>query len=229
RRPVTTPLHGQGETPLRRRVRLDGDRQSLRDEVLRDLHEAGVLFPDQVLRRDAAVVERQLRGVRRQPAHLLQLAADGEPGRALLDDQQRDAVRPWFTGADSRGDEVRAHAGGDVGLGAVDDVVVAVAAGRGAEVGHVGPAIWFGDGQRADLLPGERRPYPPLDLIGITRGRDVAAGDAVREQRSLDTARDAAIAELLGDHQRVDDVAATATDLFREGHTEQAHVGGLAV
>src|SRR5690606_40023424 len=40
---------------------------------------------------------------------------------------------------------------------------------------------------------------------------------------------DAPVAEFLGDHGRVDDVAATASDLFRIRHPEQSDLGGLAM
>ena len=51
-------------------------------------------------------------------------------------------------GADRGGHEVGADAAGDERLGAVDDVVVAVAHGRGADAGDVGAAAGLGDRER---------------------------------------------------------------------------------
>src|SRR5699024_357055 len=110
------------------------------------------------------------------PAHLVEFAADLEAGCALLDHQQRHPGGPVPAGlvggaGAHRGDHVvGAHPGGDVGLGAVDDVVVAVAYRAGAQVAHVRAAVGFGDRQRADLLAGERGCDPAVDLVRVPGG-----------------------------------------------------------
>ncbi len=89
----------------------------------------------------------QLGGVRRPPAHLVQLAADLESRRALVDDDQRNTRGARAAGAGRGHHVVGAHTGGDVGLGAVDDVVVAVADRACGQVADVGAAAGFGDGR----------------------------------------------------------------------------------
>ena len=60
-------------------------------------------------------------------------------------------------------DIIGAHAGGDIGLGAVDDVVITVQDRRGSQVPDIRTAAGFGDGQRADLVAGQRRPDKCVD------------------------------------------------------------------
>ena len=80
------------------------------------------------------------------------------------------------TRADRGGDEVGAHAAGDERLGAVDDVVVAVAAGRRPDARDVGPAAGLGHRERADRVAGEHRAHEPVDLLRRRRWpRGVAA------------------------------------------------------
>ena len=82
---------GQGQRAGSDAVGVHGEGDPLDDELLGDQVEAGVLLADEVGRRHAHVDEGQLGGVRAVPAHLGQAAVDGEPGRALLDDEQADA------------------------------------------------------------------------------------------------------------------------------------------
>ena len=80
---------------------------------------------------------------------------------------------PSAAGAHRDRDVVGAHARGDEGLLAVDDVVVAVAPRLGAQVGDVGAAARLGDGERRDLLARQHlRQHPRLHL----RARGAAIG-----------------------------------------------------
>src|SRR5580658_7316240 len=87
-------------------------------ETLPNLAEHGVIT-------DLDVIERQLRGVARVHAELFQLSRDGEAGKVLVDEEQRDAVRAVLlrTGSRDQQDEVAAHAVRDVELAAVDPPV----------------------------------------------------------------------------------------------------------
>ncbi len=157
----------------------------------------------------------QLGGVRGAPAHLVELAADLEPRRALVDDDQRNTRRARPAGADGGDDVVGAHAGGDVGLRAVDDVVVAVAGGLGGEVPDVGAAAGLGDRQRADLLAAQRGPHVGVDQPLVTGGDHVRHRDAAGEQRREHAARRPGVVHLLADDHRVGAVAAAAADGLR--------------
>src|SRR6185295_15711762 len=138
------------------RRRTDGpqrERESLPLEVAHDLVEPLPLLAEEVGGGYPAVLERQLAGVAGPPAQLVQLAADGEAGRAALDDEEREAlVAPGGVRLHGGDHEVRADAVGDVCLRTVDDVVVPVAPGGGAQAGHIGAGVGLGDAQGADLL-----------------------------------------------------------------------------
>src|SRR5271166_2302450 len=181
--PVAAPLCGDVQAPLCARIRLRGKRDPLGDESLGDLGKAGVLDADEVGRGYPRIGVGQLGGVRGPPTHLVQLAGDLEAGRAFLDRQQRNPGRTRATRAHRGDDVVGPYPRGDVGLGAVDDVVVAVTDRGGPQVADVGAAAGLGDGQCADQLTGQRRADELVDQPGIA-GRDhVRHRDAAGEQR----------------------------------------------
>ena len=70
-------------------------------------------------------------------------------------------------GAHRSGHEVGADPAGDEGLGAVDDVVVALSGRDGADARHVGATAWLGDRERADGLARQRRSDEPVDQVGV--------------------------------------------------------------
>ena len=89
-------------------------------EALADLAEHGALG-------HAHVLEGQQRRVGGVHAHLLQLLLADHAGQVHVDDEQREAVVAGVgVGLGDEHDEVGAVAVGDVGLRAVDDVLVAV-------------------------------------------------------------------------------------------------------
>ena len=189
-----------------------------------DLDESGVLGADEVGRRHARVDVGQLGGVRGAPAHLVQLAGDLETGCALLDHQQRNPGRARAAGAHRGDDVVGAHPRGDVGLGAVDDVMVTVARRRGAQVPDVGAAAGFGDGQRSDLLAGQCRPHERVDQLLVAGGDHVRHRDATGEQRRENPTGSAGLVQLLADDHRVGAVAAAAADRLGEVRAQQARL-----
>ncbi len=133
----------------------DGQAQAFRQEVAHDGDEAGVFGADQAVGRYPAVFEEQLGGVAGPPAHLAELLAGGEAGHVPVDQQQADAAVAFAAGADGDGVVVGAHAAGDEGLAAVDDVVVPIPYGTSPEVCHVGAAAGFGDRQGGDFIAPE--------------------------------------------------------------------------
>ena len=178
--------------------------------------------PDQVLHRHPDIGEGQLGGVGGSPAHLGQLPADLEAGCALLDHQHRDPRRARAAGADRGHHVVAAHRRGDVGLGAVDDVVVAVADRGGAQVADVGAAARFGDGQRADQFTAQGGLDELLDQSRIAGGDHVRHRDTDGEQRRENPAGSAGLVQFLADDRHVGRIAALAADLLGEADAEQA-------
>ena len=219
------PLDRQVQAALRRRVRLHRQGEPLGLELLHDLHEPGAGLPDQVRDRDPCVQQAQLSGVRAVPAHLLQAAVDGETRCPAVDDEQRDPRVARPARAHGGRHEVRPHPAGDVGLAAVDDVVVTVADRGRAQGGDVRSAAGLGDGERSDQASCEGRPDVAVDELGGAVPRDVRQRDAVREQRRDDPARAAAEQDLLGDDRRVHRVASPSAELLGERDAEQAGVG----
>ena len=151
------------------------------------------------------------------------------PARALLDDQQRDAGGAGTAGPDGDRHEVRAHAAGDEGLGAVDDVRVAVAASRRADGRDVGAAVGLGDRQGADLLAGQRGTHEPVHQVGVARRRDVRQRDPAGEERSHQPARRARLEHRLLHRDRVQQVAALAAHGLGERDAEQPLLRGREV
>ncbi len=90
------------------------------------------LPPIRLRGRHAAVLENDVAGVRAALAHLPVGLAEGEAGRAALDDEGRDAVRALVAGVGARhhGEDAGLGRVGDVALGPVQHVVVAVAHAR---------------------------------------------------------------------------------------------------
>ena len=121
-------------------------------------------------------------------------------------------------------DEVGPRAVGDEGLGAVDDVFVAVADRRGADAGDVGAGAGLGDPEAADLFALQARFQVLLLLLlgaeQVDRGQDHVGLD--REAHV--GAAGAGVAHALGADQRVEVVAALAAVLLREAEAEEAEL-----
>ncbi|MCZ7531341.1 MAG: hypothetical protein M5U31_14005 [Acidimicrobiia bacterium] len=121
------------------------------------LAKAGVLFSDEPVGGNDAAVEvqlRQLGGMHADLGHRAALqscavAVDGQHG------QSPEATR-FERGAGHDQDDVGEGAVRDVHLRSVEDVVVAVAAGREAGAGDVCPGVGFRVGPGAGLLPASR-------------------------------------------------------------------------
>jgi hypothetical protein len=82
--PLPRPSDGLVHTHHREGIGTGGDVEALSVEVDHDAAKALVFFADQIGAGHVAIVEEQLRGIRRPPAHFLQLSL-AESGCALLD------------------------------------------------------------------------------------------------------------------------------------------------
>jgi hypothetical protein len=184
-------------------------------------------WADQVLDRHPHIVEIEGGGVGGPPALLLQFGAR-EALTLALDQQQGDAAGPLPAGAHGDGVVVGPHAAGDEHLGAVDDVVVAVQPGRGAQVGDVAAARRLGDGQGRDLLARQHlRDDAVLHLLAA-HAPDRRQADAVAHQAGVDPAG-AVAGHLLAGDDRHEGVGRHAAVLFRPAQPQQADVRGLAI
>jgi hypothetical protein len=97
---------------------------------------------------------------------------------------------------------VRVAAVGDEALGAVDDVLVALADGRGAHAGDIGAGVRLGQAERGELeVLGEHSEVLLLELLGAA-DRERGGGQAVGAERRRDAR--AAPAELLLDDATVE-------------------------
>ena len=150
-----------------------------------------------------------------------------KPGVVVVDfgDQQGDAVRALGgVGLGDDDDQAGVVAVGDEGLGAADDVLVAVADRFGGDVLQVRPGPGLGHGDRADQVAGghARQPAELLLLGGV--GVDVVRDDAgVHDDRH----RAGAGAHLrLGDGDLVGEGAAPAAVLLRDGGAQQPDLPG---
>src|SRR5690606_33569824 len=158
-------LHGGG----RGGVGVGRDAEALLGEVVRQVLEAAALLAEQVLDGDADVGERQLGGVGAAQPDLLQLAADGVALALRVDREDRQArpavLRRRRGGARHDQDAVGEAAAGDEGLGAVEDVVVAVAPRGGLHPGEVGAGAGLGHRDGGHHLAGHERRQPALLLL----------------------------------------------------------------
>ena len=139
-------------------MRLRRRRRDLRprglEEVQRD-REALALLPQPPPRRDTRVLQHDRARVRGAQPELLLLASSGHAGIAFLEDERRHAAVDLGEDDGDGGDAaVR-----DVALLAVQDVVVALAHGSGADRGEVGAGMRLGegDGRERPVLGREER------------------------------------------------------------------------
>ena len=226
--PLFHVAHGLIQSQLGGTVGGHRQDQALHLEVAHDAVEATVLRTDQIFRRHPAILKKQLRGIGGPPAHLLQLAAHGKAWRTFLDQQQADATIALVTGTHRHRVIVRAHTAGDESLGAVDHIVVAIAHRTGAQVGHIGPTIGFGNGQGRDLLPTDHLRHHLL-LHGI------AAPLPDRRQTNIQRPQAGAQPpgrtphQLLAGSNLHEHIFAGTTELFRGIDAQNAGIRGFVV
>ena len=159
-----------------------------------------LLAAEQVVARNAAVLEHDLGGLRRADAELGLLVTELQPGVVAGDDERclPAVAERGVDGGDDHG-HVGDAAVGDEGLGPVQDPVVAVALRGRAQRLDVGAGRRLGDGVGADLgvvLVADHLRDPAADLLGRAGRRD--AGRAQRGGGDRERDAGAAPVELLG-------------------------------
>src|SRR5215510_4164404 len=125
-------------------------------EGTHDHREAGVLLAEQVLQRHARILKDEFAGAQPAVAQLLQMAADPEARRALVDEQAGDApsLGPRWIGADKHAKQGAVLGVGDKHLRAVDDPLVLRSTCRGTQRCRVRPRTRFS--QCHTRMPGAR-------------------------------------------------------------------------
>ena len=219
-------VHREAQRRLRGRDGIYRHRQALLWKFLHQVDEPHALFAKQVFGRHAHVVEEELGGVLRLHAHLLQLAALAEARHAGLDQQEARAL-----GAGSRiglGDhdhQIRQVSVGDEDLRAIDDVVIAVAHGRGFDALQVGARAGLGHGNGADQFAGghARQVFFLQQLAAVID--DVRRDDVVVQPPA--DAREPRARDFLVDHAVVEEVRARAAVLLGDSGAEETLRAGL--
>lgn len=184
--------------------------------------EALALGAEQGGGRDADVLQDQLGGGLAAQAELAVDRAAGEAGGVRGDEEGGDAlVTRGVIGAGEQQDDIGPGAVGDEHLGAVHDVVVAVADRAGGEVSGVGAGARLGEAEAAERLAGGEPGQPrPLLLLGAPGGEGL--GDQAEGDGDDAAHGGVAAAEFLGDEAVREVVAARTAVLLRDGEPEEA-------
>ncbi len=117
---------------------------------------------------------------------------------------------------------------GDVRLGPVDDVLVAVADGAGLDPGYVGAGVRFGDAEAEDLLAANRRRGPLLLLLFGAEREDRGHRHVGLHREAHGQASAVGVDDLLGEHEArvvVAALAAVRDGLIEAEKAELAHAG----
>ena len=141
------------ERLLRRGLDRDRDRQPLLRQLAHQIDEALALFAQAIGDRHADVLEKQLRRIGGILPDLVELAALLEAIAVAFDQDDRHALPRGLRIGVGLGDDqgqIGVLAVGDIGLGAVDDVVIAVLLGARADRLQVAAGARFGHGDGGD-------------------------------------------------------------------------------
>ena len=153
-----------------------GDRQPGRAQPLTHEVEAAPLLAQQVPGRDAAIGEGQLALVIAAVRHALRTPGDGQAGGVLVDQERGNLLlRAVPTARGGEQDDKVGHVGvADEVLGAVDDVVVPVPAGRRGHGADVRAGARFGHRDAVVPLTADGGEQVALPLVGVATLQDVA-------------------------------------------------------
>ena len=131
-------------------------------------------------------------------AELVEVAAALEALHPALDHDEAEAAVGLARVGPHRGDdEVGVDAVGDERLGAVDDVVVAVALRAGGDPGEIRAGARLGHRHRGDELAGGDPGQPALALLLVAVAQEVGQADVVVQRDAEPEAADACSLALL--------------------------------
>src|SRR5262249_6149941 len=182
--------------------------------------EAVALLADQVALVDAHVLEHDLPGC--LAGERLIAGREPDAGRVLVENKAGDAAARSLAavGRGHENDEVGPIGAGDEALGAVDDVVVAVAHRGGAHGARIGAGLGLGLCEAALALAARGRNQVTLThlaLEGVERRPDIGAENAHHPGRQRDGA-----AELGPDDRMAEHTKALAAELLGDADLPQA-------
>ena len=209
------------------RYRLGGDADAPAVQGGHGDLEAVPLLAEAVAGRDPQILERQLGGARGVDAKL-ELVGPVAVARSVRGDDEAGDPLVLLLQVDAGEDQgdIRVGAVGDEDLVAVEDVVVAVAAGRGAYPGRIAAGARLGEGEAAELpARGQGGEEFLLLLLGAELQQGVADQGVV--DREDDPGGGADPADLLDDEAVGDRVHAGAAVLLRHRHSGEAELAGL--
>ncbi len=175
---------------------------------------------DKIRRWHAAVLEHHHGGRLRFPAELLFLRAVGEPGRALLHHDAGNAARARFAGARHHHVDVGHAAAGDEGLGAVEHVMLAVAARTRAEARRVRARARLGQAVAGEMLHAAQLGQEFLARRLAAEGVDHPGRHVV--DRDIGGGRGAALRQLLEDQRGVEPCQRRAADVLLDVNAAEA-------
>jgi len=203
--------------------------QALVLEVVHDGVEAPVFLAQQVLGRDAAIIEGKLGRVGTEPAGLVELAADLEARRSRLDDKERNTATALGgrVGAGGDDDDVAVDAVGDEHFCPIEHPLVTLANGLRLEPGHVRASAGFGHGDGADFSPGTEVRQVFLFLRLRAAAADVG-GRAVRVHGyGGRKAAESGTSQLFGQHHATQRSQPGAAVFLRMTHAKKAKLAHL--
>src|SRR6185437_5451253 len=138
------------------------------------LLEPAPLLAEHILGREVKVVEEQ-RGRRDAPrAHLVFLAADGEPLHSALNDEEIDCPALLLAAAGGDQDEVGDRGVGAPDLVAVETIALTVTLGARADTADVRSALRFGKGESGAQSPAREARQQALALLLGAAGQNGA-------------------------------------------------------
>src|SRR5690606_36083667 len=203
-----------------------GTQQPLFREEVHEVVEAAVHFAEQVLLRHLHVVEEELGGVLALQPHLLQVAAAFESFHAALDDEQAQPVRLVRLRARGNDDQVSVDAVRDVGLGAIQQPVIALVLGPRADARDVAARPGLGHGDREDVLARDALRQPACLLLLGAELADVRPHEAAVQRH--EEARVAVAQVFLDQDLLVPEILdAGAAVLLVRPHEQEALLTGL--
>ena len=207
--------------------RHDRQRNSFLRQVLHEIDEAHALLADQILDRHFDIGERQLSGVLRVQADLVEVTSAFEARHPPLHGQQGKSLRALIrVGLGHHDYQVGVDAVGDERLGPIEDVVIAISDCARLDALKVAAGAGFGHGDSRDHLAGGELRQPALLLLPGGQVEQIGRNDVVMQGEP-----EAAVPAghgLFGDDGVVAKVrVAAAAVLLRHRHTQVALLAGL--
>jgi len=206
-----------------------GHGDALQCELLHDVIESASFLPHERSGGYAHIIKTYLSSVRSAPAQFVQLGG-GDAGGVPVYDEHADARSLGIgVGLCGHNQKIAEHPVGDEGLAAVDDVMVAIALGRGTHGGHIAAPARLGDGK----TPEDLARYALAQIVLLLRLRafivQVRQGqiDMRTDGRACSPRID--LGHLFHENDRVEEIEVETAILLSIGQPEETHVSELLI